>query len=86
MWTVNGIWVVCVAYGWCGHAVCVDLRVVYVCGIVFPWKCGNVHLCVVYVSCVCAFCVVWVCVHSICLRSVVYVWCVSHVNVVCVCV
>lgn len=28
-------------YGWCSNAVCVDLHVVGVCGIVFPWKCGT---------------------------------------------
>lgn len=56
----------------------------------FPVEVWYVHLSyVVYVLCVCVFCAVWVSVHSICLRSMVYVWClcmcgVSQVNVVCV--
>ena len=57
------------------YVLCVDLHVVDVCGTFFSWKCGMCS-CMWRIYHVCTLCVVWVCVWRICLRNMLYVWCV----------
>lgn len=63
VWSLNGIWIVCVVYGWCGSAVRVVFR--FACNksvcYIFLMEVCYVPLCVVYVSCVCFLCGMGVC-------------------------
>lgn len=53
------------AHGWCSDAVCIDLHVVDVCGIVFPWKCGTYICRMWYMYCVCVFSVLCGCLFTV---------------------